>query len=50
MTRTSLHDLKAHKLAAMTNEDRATFDETYNAIRLALEVGEKIRDAREQPD
>ena len=47
MTRTSLHDLKAHKLAAMTNEERAAFDETHNATRLALDVGEKIRDARE---
>ena len=47
MTRTSLRDLKAHKLATMTTEDRATFDETYNATRLALDVGENIRDARE---
>ena len=47
MTRTNFQDLKARKLAAMTPEDRAIFDETYEAARLAIEVGEKVRDARE---
>ncbi len=31
----------------MTPEERATFDQTYDATRFALEVGEKVRDARE---
>ena len=31
----------------MTADERAAFDETYDATRLALEVGEKVRDARE---
>ncbi len=47
MTRTNFQDLKARKLAAMTPEDRAVFDETYEATRLAIEVGEKVRNARE---
>ena len=38
---------KARKLAAMTPEDRAVFDETYEATRLAIEVGDKVRNARE---
>jgi len=34
-------------LAAMTEAERATFAEAYDATRLALEVGDKVRDARE---
>ena len=47
MTRTSFHEIKARKLAAMSAAERAKFNETYEATRLALDVGEKIRDARE---
>jgi transcriptional regulator with XRE-family HTH domain len=31
----------------MTADERAIFDEAYEATRLALDVGEKVRDARE---
>lgn len=47
MARTTIDDMKRRRLAAMSDEERAEFDETYEATRLALEVGERIRDARE---
>ncbi len=47
MTRTTINELKKRRLGAMTPEQRAVFDQTYDATRLALEVGEKVRDARE---
>lgn len=47
MTRTTINELKNRRLDAMTPEQRAAFDQTYDATRLALEVGEKVRDARE---
>ena len=47
MTRTTIDGLKKNRLAAMTADERAAFDETYEATRLALDVGEKVRDARE---
>ena len=47
MTWTTCQEIEARKLAAMTPADRAVFEETYNATRLALDVGDKIRDARE---
>lgn len=47
MTRTSFQDLKAKRLAAMSPDERARFDAVYDATKLAIEVGEKIRDARE---
>lgn len=47
MTRTTINELKKNRLAAMTADERAAFDETYEATRLALDVGEKVRDARE---
>ena len=47
MPRTTLDDVKATRLAGMNAAERATFDETYAAARLALEFGEKVRDARE---
>ncbi len=47
MARTTIDELKKNRLAAMTAEDRAVFEETYEATRLALDVGEKVRDARE---
>ena len=47
MTRTTINELKNRRLDAMTAEERAAFDQTYDATRLALEVGEKVRDARE---
>ena len=47
MARTTIDKLKKNRLAAMTVDERAVFDETYEATRLALDVGEKVRDARE---
>ncbi len=47
MARTTINELKKNRVAAMTADERAAFDETYEATRLALDVGEKVRDARE---
>jgi ribosome-binding protein aMBF1 (putative translation factor) len=47
MPRRTINELKNRQLAAMTPDERATFDETYEVTRLALDVGEKVRDARE---
>ncbi len=47
MTRTTINELKNRRLDSMTPEERAAFDQIYDATRLALEVGEKVRDARE---
>ena len=47
MARTTSDEVKRRRLAAMSDEERTEFDETYEATRLALEVGERVRDARE---
>ena len=47
MARTTIDELTKSRLAAMTVDERAVFDETYQATRLALDVGGKIREARE---
>ncbi|MFP5254870.1 MAG: helix-turn-helix domain-containing protein [Acidimicrobiia bacterium] len=47
MSRVTIDELKNRRLAAMSDEERAEFDEAYEASRLAIEVGEKVRDARE---
>jgi ribosome-binding protein aMBF1 (putative translation factor) len=47
MTRKTIEELKKQRLEAMSTDERAVFDEEYAAARLALDVGEKIRDARE---
>ena len=46
-SRRALNDLKHDVLGSMSAADRATFDATASATRLALDVGEKVRDARE---
>ena len=46
-SRRALNDLKRDVLGSMSAADRATFDATASATRLALDVGEKVRDARE---
>ncbi len=48
MARTTIDDLKHRRLAGMTTDERAEFDAAYDATRLAIEVGEQIRDAREE--
>lgn len=40
-------EIKKRKLAAMTPSDRVAYEETYAASKLALTVGEQVRDARE---
>ena len=47
MSRVTIDELKSRRLAVMTDEERAEFDQAYEASRLAIDVGEKIRDARE---
>lgn len=47
MSRTSLDELKERRLGGMTAAERAEFDATYAAAKLALSVGEQVRDARE---
>lgn len=47
MIRSTFDELKKNRLAAMTDNERAVFDEAYGATRLALDVGEKVCDARE---
>ncbi len=47
MTRTNLNELKNRRLDALAPEQRAEFDQAYDTTRLALDVGEKIRRARE---
>jgi ribosome-binding protein aMBF1 (putative translation factor) len=47
MARTTLNEMKTRRLDQMSTEERAEFDATYAATKLALEVGEQVRDARE---
>ena len=47
MTRTTIDEMKRRRLATMSDDERTEFEETYEATRLALEVGERVRDARE---
>lgn len=47
MARTTIDDLKARRLGQMSEAELAEFDATYAATKLALEVGEQVRDARE---
>jgi hypothetical protein len=47
MAGATIEELKKNRLAAMTADQRTVFDETYGAGHLALNVGEKVRGARE---
>ena len=47
MARTTIGEVKEGNLAAMTTGERAVFEETYVPTRLALDIGEKLRNARE---
>jgi ribosome-binding protein aMBF1 (putative translation factor) len=47
MTRRTIEELKTQRLAAMSADERTEYEEEYAAAKLALEVGEKIRNARE---
>ena len=47
MARTTIEQLRDRRLQTMTSADRAQFDEALAAARLAFEIGQKVRDARE---
>lgn len=47
VARRTLNDLKNERFATMSAADRAAYDAAASATHLALDVGEKIRDARE---
>jgi len=47
MGRTTIEELRNRRLVAMTTAERAAFDEAIASARLAIEVGEKVREARE---
>ena len=47
MSRTTLDELKKRRLAGMTTAERREFDTTYAAAKLALSVGDQVRNARE---
>jgi len=48
MARTSWADLKDQRVGAMSAEERAEYDRAYAEAKLAAEVGERIRAAREE--
>jgi ribosome-binding protein aMBF1 (putative translation factor) len=48
MARTSWADLKDRRRGAMSAEERAEYDRAYAEAKLAAEVGERIRAAREE--
>ena len=48
MARATWTDMKAQKLAAMTADERRDYERGYAEARLAAEVGERVRAAREQ--
>ncbi len=47
MARTTINELTQRRLDAMSATERASFARTYEATRLAVEVGDQVRDARE---
>ena len=47
MARPTIEELRDKRLGAMSASERAEFDEALAAARLALEVGERVRNARE---
>ena len=47
MGRTTIEELRNRRLNAMTSVERAEFDEALASARVAIDVGEKVREARE---
>ena len=45
--RQTFDEIKRQRLASMSGQERVAFDVAYDATRLAIEVGEQIREARE---
>ncbi len=47
MPRPTIEELRDRRLNTMSTNERVEYEEALTAARLALEVGEKVRDARE---
>ena len=47
MGRTTIEELRNRRVNAMTSAERAEFDEALASAHLAIEVGGKVREARE---
>lgn len=47
MARSPFDEMKEHRLRGMSAAERREFDEAYAESRLAIEVGELVREARE---
>ncbi len=47
MARPTIEELRDSRLNTMSTQERVEFDEFLATARLAIEVGEKVRDARE---
>ena len=47
MAHTTIEELRDRRLTAMTSSERTEFDDAFAAARLAIEIGEKISEARE---
>jgi len=47
MTRASWNEIKHRKLGSMTKAERAEYEQGYAEAKLAAEVGERVRQARE---
>lgn len=45
--RKTFDEIRQQRLDSMSTQERAAFDVAYDAARLAIEVGEQIREARE---
>ena len=50
MACSTINELKRRRLAGACEAERASFDETYAALALAVRVDEQIRDARRSAD
>ena len=46
MARPTIEELRDRRLNTMSTKERVEFDQALAAARLALEVGEKVREAR----
>ena len=47
MTRMTINELTVSRLATASPDEQGTFNRAYESTRLALDIGEKLRDARE---
>jgi ribosome-binding protein aMBF1 (putative translation factor) len=47
MTRVTINEMTVNRLAVASPDERAAFNQAHESTRLALGIGEKLRDARE---